>query len=182
MPLFLLPLLGWGKSLFDAALTFFSRPPGSYIGIAIAFALSLWWFGQHEFNKGHLAAVVEAQNAAKPIIAKQGEITREVVTKYVTVKAQDEAKTIIRIKEVPIHVTEKADAACTLPLGFVRVFNDAAHGPVPPAAAGTDDAPSGVALSEVAQAAVQNSGEYDLLAAQMMALQDWVRLQQKANP
>jgi len=178
MPLFLLPLLGWAKS----ALSFFARPPGSYIACVLAAALGIWWYGHHQYNNGYLAAQEEAAGAARPIIVKQDKITHDVVTKYVTVRAQDEAKTIIRIKEVPIHVTEKADAACVVPLGFVRVFNDAAHGPVPPAAAGTDDAPSGVALSEVAQASVQNAGEYDAIADQMRALQDWVRQQQKANP
>lgn len=176
MPLFLLSFLGWGKS----ALAFFSRPPGAYIGIGVAAALGLWWFGQHEYNRGHLAAQIEAQNAVKPIIAKQAQITNDVVTKYITVKADTEAKIITRIKEVPVHVTEKADAACVVPLGFVRVFNDAAHGPVPPASAGTDDAASGVKISEVAQASVENSGEYDKLAEQLTALQDWVR-QQAAN-
>jgi hypothetical protein len=178
MPLFLLPLLGFGKS----AMSFFARPPGSWIACALAVVAGVWWYGHHQYNNGYLAAQEEAAGAARPIIVKQGEITHDVVTKYITVAAETKAKTIIRIKEVPIHVTEKADAACTVPLGFVRVWNDAAHGPVPGPAAGTDDAASGVALSEVAQAAVQNSGEYDLLANQMMALQDWVRLQQKANP
>ena len=178
MPLFLLPLLGWGKS----ALSFFARPPGSYIGAAAILALRLWWFGHHKYNEGYLAAQEEAAGAARPIIVKQGEITHDVVTKYVTVRAQDEAKIITRIKEVPIHVTEKADAACTVPLGFVRVFNDAAHGPVPGPAAGTDDAASGVALSEVAETSVENSGEYDKLTHQLTALQDWVMQQHKANP
>jgi hypothetical protein len=178
MPLFLLPLLGFGKS----ALSFFARPPGSWIACALAVVAGVWWYGHHQYGNGYLAAQEDAAGAARPIIVKQGEVTREVVTKYVTVRAQDEAKTIIRIKEVPVHVTEKADAACVVSLGFVRVWNDAAHGPVPPAAAGTDDTASSVALSEVAEAAVQNSGEYDLLADQMRALQEWVRKQQAANP
>jgi hypothetical protein len=178
MPLFLLPLLGFGKS----AMSFFARPPGSWIACALAAALGVWWYGHHEYNQGHLAAQVEAQDAAKPMIAKQGEITHDVVTEYITVQAQSQTKTIIRIKEVPVHVTEKADAACVVGLGFVRVWNDAAHGSVPPASAGTDDTASGVALSEVAETAVQNSGDYDLLANQMRSLQEWVIEQHKANP
>jgi hypothetical protein len=134
---FLAPFLWGARTLMG----FFSRPPGSYIGIALAAIVAVWWYGQHEFNRGHLAAQFEALNAAVPIIAKQNDITTRVVTKYIAVKADDQAKTIIRIKEVPVHVTEKADAACPVSLGFVRVFNDAAHGPVPPAAAGTDDSP-----------------------------------------
>lgn len=178
MPLFLLSLLGWGKS----ALTFFTRPPGSWIACGLAAVFGIWLYGHHEYNKGFLAAQEQAENAARPIIIKQGDISREVVTKYVAVKADTQAKIITRIKEVPVHVTEKADAACPVPLGFVRVFNDAAHGPVPGASEGTDDTPSGVALSEVAQASVENSGEYDKLADQLKALQDWVRQQHAANP
>jgi len=178
MPLFLLPLLGFGKS----ALALFSRPPGSYIACAIGLALGLWWFGQHEYNKGHLAAVTEAANAAVPIMAEQRQISADVVFKFNAVTLADTKATEKRLNEVESHVTPKADAACPVPLGFVRVFNDAAHGSVPPAAAGADDAPSGVTLSEVAKASVQNDGEYDKLADQLTALQDWVRLQQKANP
>lgn len=178
MPLFLLPLLGWGKS----ALSFFARPPGSWIACALAVVFGIWWYGHHQYNNGYLAAQEEAAGAARPIIVKQGEITHDVVTKYITVAAETKAKTIIRIKEVPIHVSEKADAACIVPVGFVRVFNDAAHGPVPGPAAGTDDTASGVALSEVAKASVENNGEYDKLANQLKALQDWVLQQQAANP
>ena len=40
------------KGIFSAIVTFCSKPPGSWIACAIGVVLGLWWFGQHEFNKG----------------------------------------------------------------------------------------------------------------------------------
>lgn len=106
-------------------------------------------------------------------------ISHDVETKYIYVKQKIEDHAQQILDEVPAHVTPKADASCPVPLGFVRVFNTAAQGPVPDAAAGTDDAPSQVTLSEVAQTSVLNASEYDKLSAQLTALQDWI-LQQQA--
>jgi hypothetical protein len=105
-------------------------------------------------------------------------VTEKVVTKYLTVKAKAAEDTRNRIEDIPNHVSPEADAACSVSLGTVRVWNDAVHGPVPDAASGADDAPSGLACSDLAKAHVENSGTYDQTAAQLTALQDWIRQQQ----
>jgi hypothetical protein len=66
-----------------------------------------------------------------------------------------------------------------VPLGLVRLWDDAVHQPVPDAAAGTDDAPSGLACSDLAKAFVEAAGQYDATAHQLTALQDWVRQQRE---
>ncbi|HEY2009533.1 MAG TPA: hypothetical protein VGH23_11120 [Rhizomicrobium sp.] len=178
MPLFLLSLLGGGKSV----LGFIAKPPGSYLAIACACALALWWYGQHEFNRGEAAVKAAQAKAAAQIIDRQSRITLQVSQTFDAVKIADAAATQTRLNEVTTHVSEKADADCPIPLGFVRVFNGAAHGPVPQAAAGADDAPSGAQLSDVAKASVQNDGQYDQVADQLKALQGWVRQQEAAAP
>lgn len=107
-------------------------------------------------------------------------VTEKVVTKYLAAKAQAAEETRNRIEDVPNHVTPEADAACTVPLGFVRVWNDAVHGPLPDAARGADDAPSGLACSDIAKAFVEAAGQYDATAGQLTALQEWVRQQHQA--
>ena len=178
MPLFLLSLLGSGKS----GLGFIARPPGSYLAIAGACALALWWYGAHEFARGEAAVKAAQAKAVARIVDRQSRITLQVSQSFDAVKIADAAATQTRLSEVTTHVSEKADADCPIPLGFVRLFNGAAHGPVPPSAAGTDDAPSGAQLSDVAKATVQNDGQYDQVADQLKALQGWVLQQEAARP
>jgi hypothetical protein len=165
MPLFLLSLLGGAKSV----LAFVIRPPGSYLAIMGACALALWWYGQHEFNRGEAAVKAAQAKATTQIVDRQSRITLQVSQTFDAVKIADAAATQTRLNEVTRHVSPKADADCPIPLGFVRVFNGAAHGPVPPAAAGADDAPSGTPLSDVARATAENDGQYDQLADQLKA-------------
>lgn len=179
---FLLPFIAGAKSFLSAALAFFSKPPGIYIGIAIAFILSLWWFGQHEFNRGEAAIAAANAKAAVKIETLQHQITVNVGMKFDAVKLADTQATAKRLDEVNTHVTPKADAACPVTLGFVRVFNGAAHGSVPDPAAGTDDSPSGVELSDVAKTTVSNDGLYDQVVDQLKLLQSWVSQQEAANP
>jgi len=115
-------------------------------------------------------------------IKYQDRVTERVVTKYLKARAIQAEETRNRIEDVPAHVTPQADAACTVPLGLIRVWDDAVHQPVPDAAAGTDDAPSGLACSDLAKAFVEAAGQYDRTAHQLVALQDWVREQRAANP
>jgi len=79
------------------------------------------------------------------------------------------------IKEVPVHVTPVADAKCVVPTGFVLIHNAAVDGlsPPPAPADGTSDAPSGVALSEVAETVADNYGTCHELRQQVIGWQGW---------
>ncbi len=70
--------------------------------------------------------------------------------------------------EIPQYVTPQADSRCVVPVGFVRLFNESiegqagtrsADGPLPEGAGGDAAAPSGLALSQVADAIVYNHDE-----------------------
>lgn len=180
MPLFLLSFLSGAKSVVSALLTFFSKPPGSYLGLVIVAGIAVWWFGQHEFNKGAASVKVAEAKAAAPIIQKQAAITQKIEQAFVREKTNDQSATQIRLVAVQTHITPAVNAVCTIDLGAIRVFNDATHGSVPDASAGADDSPTTVALSDIATIATENAGQYDIVAHQLIALQDWVQ-QQEAN-
>ena len=127
------------------------------------------------------AQVTQAAVRAVKRIELADRITYQVGVTFEGIEAADIAHSDQLLEEVPVHVTPEIDLAHPVPLGFVRLFNDSAHGPVPDAAAGPDDSPSGVALSDVARATVENNGEYDQVARQLSALQDWVRRQQAVH-
>ncbi|MBB4728264.1 hypothetical protein [Xanthomonas arboricola] len=100
-----------------------------------------------------------------------------VVTQYVDrVQIVREAGATIT-REIPIYVTQKADAACAIPAGFVRLHDAAATGnPAGPPAGDPDAAAAGVTLSAVASTVADNYTSCHATAAQLSALQDWIEL------
>lgn len=67
-------------------------------------------------------------------------------------------------EQVPVYVTAKADAGCTVPLGFVVLYDAAVTGSEPQSVAaaygigpGDVDRPSGVTLSKVGAVSVSNA-------------------------
>jgi hypothetical protein len=128
------------------------------------------------------AQITQAAIRTVKVIEWRDRISDAVATKFEPVRAKIIQDTNKRLSEVETHVTAKSDSVCPVPVGFVRLFNDSTHGPVPGAASGADDAASGVELSDVAKTTVQNNGQYDSVAAQLSALQDWVRQQQAVRP
>lgn len=80
------------------------------------------------------------------------------------------------IKEIPRYVPAQADAACTIPIGFVRVHDAAAAGTMlGPGARDTDAASSGIAISTVAGAIAGNYTVCHANAEQLNALQQLLR-------
>lgn len=79
-------------------------------------------------------------------------------------------ETVRREREIPQHVTPEIDRAYPVPLGFVRMWNDAAHGPIPGPAAGGDADPSGVPISDVARAHNEDASTLDSCR---LALNTW---------
>ena len=80
-------------------------------------------------------------------------------------------------REVTKYVTEKSDAACPIPLGFVRL-HDAAAGSrelLPAPAIGADDPATGVTLSRIATTIGENYTTCNGTREQLIALQAWAR-------
>lgn len=82
------------------------------------------------------------------------------------------------IREVPRYVPVEADAACTVPAGFVRLHDAAATGAVlDPNPRDPDAAPSDVPLSAVAGTVADNYTTGHANAATLKTLQDTLRAQ-----
>lgn len=121
--------------------------------------------------KRELAAAHSTNDALKGKLALAQGTTRT-VTEYVDrVQVVHERGATI-VKEVPIYVTTTADAACTVPAGFVQLHDAAASGNALPGIAGDPDAPAaGVALSDVAETTAANYATYHATVAQVAGLQ-----------
>jgi hypothetical protein len=161
------------------------------IGSALAvFLLAFGLFGYGDYHGRHLIQArwdAEKVLTAKALAEAQeraATISERVVTKYVDRIQTVQGATQTIIQKVPVYVTAKADAACPIPAGFVRVLDSAARGSALPATPSVaDDAPSGVALSTVAASVADNYGNVCRAnAEQLSALQDWVTEQAKRSP
>lgn len=149
---------------------------------AITAALAAVWFVYHR-GELHERGKWEAVQAANNLYAAQAgqrraEVTTRVVTRYVdrvrTLRGKSETIT----KEVPIYVTKTDDSRCIVNAGFVRLHDAAAANELPGSARGSDEAPASIALSTVAETVTENYGTCHENAAQLGALQEWVRAQE----
>lgn len=115
---------------------------------------------------------------AVKIVQKRGEVVTKTEVKWRTV-----INTIIKkgetiTKEVPVYVTKQDDAACTVPIGFVREYNAAWSGEPAGPPAESDRGPSGVPLSAVAEADAVNATSALYYKAQRDGLIEFYRKQQ----
>jgi hypothetical protein len=127
----------------------------------------------HDWRDGAEAA--KAERYVVQVVQKQAAATQAVAVRQRA--AQDRVRVVTRTitREIPVYVTTKANAGCVVPDGF-RLLHDAAAAGVPPAAepAGESaDAPSGVALSAVADTVTQNYGICHETAERLKGWQDW---------
>lgn len=116
------------------------------------------WVKGNDHGTAKLSKYIGEQAvASQKLLAARVEVVTQVEERWhtrteVIVKA---GKTII--KEVPRYVTEKDDAACVVPTGFVRLYNAAVAGdPDPGPPTELDRAASGVPLSTVSETDVFN--------------------------
>jgi len=127
----------------------------------------------HDWRDGALAA--KAARRTVQVVRKQAAVAQQVAVSQQA--AQDRVRVVTRTitKEIPVYVTPQADAGCVVPDGF-RLLHDAAAAGVPPAAepAGKPaDAPSGLALSAVADTVTTNYGICHETAQRLRGWQDW---------
>jgi len=100
--------------------------------------------------------------------------------------AQDRIRTVTKtlIEKVPVYVSNRADALCSVPTGFVRLHDAAARGDDLSAASESpgqsDGAPSGVALSTVANTVVANYGGCRADEQRLADLQSWLKAEGQA--
>ncbi|RMO79803.1 hypothetical protein ALQ33_200025 [Pseudomonas syringae pv. philadelphi] len=151
------------------------------IAISVCWSLT-WWFGYSQGKQSVETAAVIAEGARLAQAFEQGQalgtVRDRIVTEYVDRVEYIEKRGATIIKEVPVYVSAKADAACTVNSGFVRLHDAAATGAdlSPSGGSGAaDEAPSGVALSTVAATTAANYAACNANAEQLSKLQGYAR-------
>lgn len=147
--------------------------------MAIVAALGL--VGRGVFDAGvrsEKAAEAKRVAAAEKVVAKVAKggvaIAADVGRQLESTKVEIRYRTQFLKEEVPVYVPFEVDRGFIVPDGFVRLHDAAAEGRTLPAVpGGSVEAPSGVALSAVADTVVDNYGACHILAAEVTAWRDW---------
>lgn len=147
-------------------------------GAGLLAALAAWYvFTQHQLAQAR-AEVIRAASRADGLSAQLEAAKQDtrIVTRYVDrVRTVHERGATI-VQKVPVYVPRAVVSACTVNRGFVRVLNAAASSTDLPATATLADATAaGVGLDTVAGSVVGNYTTCHATAAQLTALQAWVR-------
>lgn len=154
-------------ALATTAWNFAKSPLGRAVGVVLGVFLILLAANRIGYASGVRSERTKdqkAQAAAEAQVAKaaaaQAASADALRLKLNAALADNSTRTQTLIQKVPYYVTRKADAACTINRGFVQLWNGGAGGPGATAQApgGPVEAPSGVALSDVARADAANYG------------------------
>ncbi|MDR3429680.1 hypothetical protein [Silvimonas sp.] len=145
--------------------------------LVIAFGAYCWVQGadhvQQQWSDERGQRAITALTTGK----RSAEITTRVVTEYVDrIQVIREAGQTL-IKEIPVYVDQKADAACVVPDGFVRLWNGANRGELPRPAGVADASASAVVLSDIAAEHSLEATECRETGQQLLSLQDWINRQ-----
>ena len=150
--------------------------PGWVKALALVLlALALYGFGRvdgerivgSEFSDYKAGQAV----ASVKVLAARTQVLREVETKYLPARERIVTQVKEIVKEVPVHVTQAADARCVVPVGLVRIHDSAFGFDADPSAAGEpDDGPAGIPLSQVAEVVAENAGACRQWREQALAL------------
>jgi hypothetical protein len=111
--------VGWIPMIEFAltALAWARKPPGLYVVIALAAALALWWFGQHEFSSGKTACETAHQVAITAEVQRQERAATAAVAASEARTADDTAKDqsnreIIRYVVKTVYARPDAGVEC----------------------------------------------------------------------
>lgn len=156
--------------------------PMPYRLLAIAAcAVGLYWLG-HTSGAARVQERWDAAVAKQAAVDAQASAASAAVTTVEVVKYVDRVRLVREradtvVKEIPSYVSPAADAACTVPAGFVRVHDAAARAEDAGPAGGDDDAATGIALSAVTETVAGNYGTCNLIREQLIGLQGWIEAQ-----
>jgi hypothetical protein len=163
-------LIGWRGYALAVALAYLA-------GCGTTWKVRDWMAAEAALKAAHSQTKAVVKVVAR--VEKQGAVTQEISLKAAETKTRIQTVTRILVQEVPVYVSSAADDRCVVPTGFVRIHDAAAAGSAVSDPAGQpNDTPSGVDLSAVAATVTNNYGAAHENAAQLTALQDWVRGQQ----
>ncbi len=120
--------------------------------------------------------VAEAANREEVIqIGKsQAEVSQR--TEVAQIQTQEKIRTIYKTitKEVPVVLRSDAALDCSVSNGWVRLWNSASAGTLPPAAGESDAASSDITSTEILETHIDGAERFARTAAQLEGLQRWV--------
>lgn len=170
--------LGWEAGI--GALSIVPKPVWYVLGALALVLLARWGvvsYGDSRYEQGKIDLLAQQAKQAERQEDEQEKVTERVVVEYRDRIQIVEVKGDTIIKEVPVYVTAKDDANCTINAGFVRLWNDANTGEVSEASPGADAAPGGVSLSEVGTQKAIEAKLCRRTEQQLISLQAWVQQQ-----
>lgn len=179
-------LAALGKGLIGFIKTPLGRAVGTFLIVVLILAAVYdagRKKGEADAQAAHSAEQAAVTETVKKIEEKSDKISEAVAEKHDKAVTEIRWRTKYLTKEVPIYVTEKDDAGCVVPDGFVSLYNAAAEGSDPevPGPPGGPDGPgSGVALSTVAEIDVYNLGVAQYLRTEVLTWREWYAAQAAA--
>jgi hypothetical protein len=174
----------WG--FVKTAFTFLFTKPGIYLLLALAVCASYygaWHYGEqrgvNDTTMGYettLAKERALHEAAVAAFAFDHEKVEAALRVQLSAAEKRASEKKMLTKEVTRYVTEKSDAQCSIPYGFVLVHDRALYG-VEDALANSGtvnvDSPTGLALSTIATTVNNNYAECELRGQIIGAWQQW---------
>lgn len=168
-------------SLLSAALPSWSK----WLALALA-AASIFLLGQIRGERiageKHLEYVAKQAAQTVKIVKAQEKVVIKTEVEYRDRIQKIYVKGATIEKEVPVYVTQADNANCTVNAGFVRVHDSGWSSEPPGPASESDREPSGVSLTEVAEANAFNATSCLAWREQAIGLRDFYRrLQEVTN-
>lgn len=151
-----------GKLILGAALL---------LGIGIA----IRWYGHTKFQDGVDSVATKINKQTEKKKEKANKVSVDLNLKYVVQLNVIHGQTQTLLQKVPIYVTQKDNARCTINVGFVSLWNSSNKGLLPSSARTANEAASPVVLSDVAAQHTRESGLGRSQQQQLIDLQEWVR-------
>lgn len=152
---------------------FFKNP--IFIGTVLVFiVISAYVKGyivsEEKYVKKELKLLADIEN----IKAQKEKINTKVVTAYVDKIIEIEGKTKEIIKNVPIYITKNSNSKCTIPIGFVKLHNNAASNSQDGPTGNVDEEAEGIDFIRASETIAENYGIYHKTSEQLIQLQNWV--------
>jgi hypothetical protein len=139
------------------------------------------YIGGYWNEASHSLETIEEQKEEMRVGAAQDKVSAESDTKAVT--EQGKIVTVYKdrwhyiTKEVPVEVQVKMDSECVIPNRFVSLWDSANQARLPDPSSATDEAPSGIKLSDVSEQKEIESEICNSNTRQLIGLQGWVKNQ-----
>jgi len=138
------------------------------------FYLWSWTRGANNVQDRWDAQIAAEREAVMREFVRVARISDRVVVQYIPQYRVIKEQGDVIVKHVKQYVTEKADAECTVPSGFVWLHRESQTGlPVPRDPGASPDAASGITISAVAATDAVNHTRFRLMRLQCQNIIDW---------